>query len=72
MPRRARHFFDSADLYDIPLPSSAPVQGMSGVRMIHQKEKERVKEGWKGEVGVGDLVADGLGRREKRGTRLCT
>jgi hypothetical protein len=45
---------------------------MSGVRMIHQKEKERVKEGWKGEVGVGDLVADGLGRREKRGTRLCT
>jgi hypothetical protein len=43
---------------------------MSGVRMIHQKEKERVKEGWKGEVGVGDLVADGLGRREKRGACL--
>jgi hypothetical protein len=72
MPRRARHFIDNVDMFDLPLPSSAPVKGMSGVRMINEKEKERVKEGWKGEVGIGDLVADGLGRREKRGKLSIT
>jgi hypothetical protein len=35
--------------------------------MVKEKPKEVVKEGWKNEVGIGELVMDGLGRREKRG-----
>jgi hypothetical protein len=57
------------DLYDLPLPSSVPVKGLSGIKMVKEKEKpqERVVEGRKNEVGIGELVMDGLGRREKRG-----
>jgi hypothetical protein len=35
--------------------------------MVQEKVQERVKEGRKSEVGIGELVMDGLGRREKRG-----
>jgi hypothetical protein len=35
--------------------------------MVQEKSKEKVKEGRKSEVGIGELVLDGLGRREKRG-----
>jgi hypothetical protein len=58
---------DHTDLYDLPLPSSVPVKGLSGVRMVKEKAKEVVVEGKKSEVGIGELVMDGLGRREKRG-----
>jgi len=54
---------DHADLYDLPLPSSVPVKGLSGVRMVNEKVKERVAEAKKSEVGIGELVMDGLGRR---------
>jgi len=62
---------DHADLYDLPLPSSVPVKGLSGVRMVNEKVKERVVEAKKSEVGIGELVMDGLGRREKRGEYCC-
>jgi len=62
---------DHADLYDLPLPSSVPVKGLSGVRMVNEKVKERVAEAKKSEVGIGELVMDGLGRREKRGEYYC-
>ena len=58
---------DNTDIYDLPLPSSVPVKGLSGVRMVKEKPQERVVEGRKNEVGIGELVMDGLGRREKRG-----
>lgn len=57
---------DHADLYDLPLPSSVPVKGLSGVRMVTEKPQQRIVEGKKSEVGIGELVMDGLGRREKR------
>jgi hypothetical protein len=62
---------DNTDLYDLPLPSSVPVKGLSGVRMVKEKPQERVVEGRKNEVGIGELVMDGLGRREKRGESSC-
>lgn len=36
--------------------------------MVKEKPQERVVEGRKNEVGIGELVMDGLGRREKRAT----
>ena len=35
--------------------------------MVKEKPQERVVEGRKNEIGIGELVLDGLGRREKRG-----
>jgi hypothetical protein len=67
IPRRGLHFMDNTDIYDLPLPSSVPVKGLSGVKMVKEKPQERVVEGRKNEVGIGELVMDGLGRREKRG-----
>jgi len=58
---------DNTDLYDLPLPSSVPVKGLSGIKMVKEKPQERVVEGRKNEIGIGELVMDGLGRREKRG-----
>ena len=58
---------DNTDIYDLPLPSSVPVKGLSGIKMVKEKSQERVVEGRKNEVGIGELVLDGLGRREKRG-----
>jgi len=54
------------DIYDLPLPSSVPVKGLSGVNMVKEKPQGRVVEGRKSEVGIGELVLEGLGRREKR------
>lgn len=58
---------DHADIFDLPLPSSAPVKGLSGVTVVKQKTEVKVKEGWKTEVGVGELVLESRGKREKRG-----
>jgi hypothetical protein len=71
IPRRGLQFMDNTDIYDLPLPSSVPVKGLSGVRMVKEKPQERVVEGRKNEVGIGELVMDGLGRREKRGESSC-
>ena len=54
------------DIYDLPLPSSVPVKGLSGVNMVKEKPQGRVVEGRKSEVGIGELVLESLGRREKR------
>lgn len=67
LPRRGLYFMDHADMYDLPLPSSLPVKGLSGVTVVKQKPEVKVPEGRRMEVGVSELVMDGLGKREKRG-----
>lgn len=53
-------------MYDLPLPSSAPVRGLSGVSVVKSKTEEKVREVRKTEVGVEGLLMDSIGKREKR------